>query len=265
MRCISLAPLTVPELAPPEFISCAAQAGYSHVALRLVQGNLSEPTSLLNDRSLLRETRARLRGDGISVAQIEVVVLDSETHAADYAATFETSSELGASHLVVAVSDPDFARACDNFADFCRLAAPFGLTVAIEFVPYTAIRTLDRACELVGASRAANAGVLIDAIHFDRAGHCVQDIARYPGSLFAYVQLCDAPAARPDDVSEMMRQSRCERLYPGEGAIDVQGMLRALPADLAISIEVPHIARIKQRGEVAHARHAREQVIALLA
>lgn len=264
MRRISLAPLTVPGLSPPEFISCAAQAGYSEVALRLIQGNLADPTTLLNDGPLLRETCARLRNEGIAVAQIEVLVLDAQIHIEDYAATLQTSAELGASDLVVGVSDPDFARACDNFAELCRRAAPFNLTVTVEFVPYTAIRTLDRACELVGVAGSINAGVLIDAIHFDRAGQGVEDLARYPGSVFSCVQLCDAPAARPADMQEIMRQSRQERLYPGEGGIDLQGMLRALPSHLPISVEVPHIARIQEFGEIAHARRARELVIALL-
>jgi len=61
--------------------------------------------------------------------------------------------------------------------------------------------------------------------------------ARY--GLAAIAQLCDAPAGRPADMQEIIRQARADRLFPGEGALDLKGLLGALPDDLPISLEIP--------------------------
>jgi sugar phosphate isomerase/epimerase len=55
-----------------------------------------------------------------------------------------------------------------------------------------------------------------------------------------YLQLCDAPAERPGDMQEIIRQARSDRLFPGEGELDLENLLRVLPAGLPISVEVPY-------------------------
>jgi sugar phosphate isomerase/epimerase len=37
----------------------------------------------------------------------------------------------------------------------------------------------------------------------------------------------------------LLHQARAERLMPGDGALDLRGMLAALPRELPISLEVP--------------------------
>jgi len=269
-RRLSLAPLTVPDLKPPEFIRCAAQAGFTDVALRLVQGDPrpGRVPALLHDAAQLHATRAALRDEGVCVTEIEVLVLTPEFYLDDCMQTLQTAAELGAQHLVVSAADADFARACAHFAQLCEGAAPFGLRVNIEFVPYATVTDLRQACAMVRTAATANAGILIDALHFERAGHRAADIASLSGdlfpSIFHYLQLCDGAVGRPDSMAEIMRQARQERLYPGAGKIDLAGILRALPTQLPISVEVPHRARIAQIGAVAHARRAREAVENLL-
>jgi sugar phosphate isomerase/epimerase len=41
----------------------------------------------------------------------------------------------------------------------------------------------------------------------------------------------------------MVHTARCERLLPGNGTIDVQGLFNALPADLPVSVEVVNFGR----------------------
>lgn len=264
MRPLTLAPLTVPGLTPPEFVSCAARAGYPQIALRLVYGSALASEALVNCEALLGETRARLRDEPVTVAEIEVLVVDAQTRIGDCARLIALSAELGARRLIVCVNDTDLARARDNLAALAALAAGHHLALVLEFVPYLAVATLDQACTLVTAVGAVNLGVLIDAFHFQRSGHRALDLARFPGQLFKSVQLCDAAAERPATMDEIIRQAREERLYPGEGGIDLSGLLRALPPGLPVSVEIPNVARIRQYGEVSHARMARERVSALL-
>ena len=53
------------------------------------------------------------------------------------------------------------------------------------------------------------------------------------------MQLCDAPAARPTDTETLLHQARAERLMPGDGGLDLRGILRAVPLDLPVSLEIP--------------------------
>ena len=51
----------------------------------------------------------------------------------------------------------------------------------------------------------------------------------------------------------MTRILREERLYVGEGGIDIAAILRQLPDQLVLSIELPHLARAKEFGYAEHA------------
>jgi len=47
------------------------------------------------------------------------------------------------------------------------------------------------------------------------------------------------PSERPATTDEMIHAARHERMFPGEGGIDLVSLARAMPADITISIEVP--------------------------
>ena len=83
--------------------------------------------------------------------------------------------------------------------------------------------------------------------------------------LLHYAQVCDAPAQVPDTVDGLIHTARCERLLPGEGGIDIRAMLSALPADLPLSVEIPHHQRAPLVGALAWATQAREASLRLLA
>lgn len=50
----------------------------------------------------------------------------------------------------------------------------------------------------------------------------------------------------------MIGVAREGRLYPGEGEIDLKGMLKAMPEN-PISIELPNSIEMKERGPAGHA------------
>jgi len=87
--------------------------------------------------------------------------------------------------------------------------------------------------------------------------------------LLHFAQICDAPTAaqvgRPFSVEEMIHAARCERLLPGEGAIDLQGIFSVLPDSLPVSVEIPHAVRLAQLGQREWARQALAASQALLA
>jgi sugar phosphate isomerase/epimerase len=239
-RPISLAALTVLELTPPEMVSCAAQAGFSHVGIRLLPATPNEPRhDIVGDTPLLREVERRLADTGVKVLDVEIFRIKPETRVADYEAAVATAARLGARELLVAGNDPDETRLIDSFSAFCDLAGSHGLGASLEFMPWTDVKDLPSAARVVERCRCANAGVLIDAFHLSRSRSRIEDIASIPPLRLRFMQFCDVPAAIPPTMDEVLAEARAERRFPGDGDLDLIGLLRALPSGLPLSVEVP--------------------------
>ena len=239
-RAIGLAALTVLELAPPDIVSCASQAGYDFVGLRLLPATEAETRyPIVGDTPMVRETAKRLADTGLHVLDIELFRLTPDTDVRDYRAALETGARLGAREALVAGNDPDPLRLVDRFGAFCALAAEVGMGAGLEPMPWTDVRDFVQGARIVEEVDRDNAGLVIDPIHFDRAGSHPDQIALVPTRRLRYMQLCDAPAERPADIETVIHQARAERLMPGDGGLDLRGILRAVPADIPVSVEVP--------------------------
>jgi sugar phosphate isomerase/epimerase len=135
----------------------------------------------------------------------------------------------------------------------------------IEPMPWTEVKNIAQGLALLAAAERLNAGLLIDPIHFDRAGDTLASIAAIPRSRLRYLQMCDAPAERPRDTETLLHQARSERLMPGDGGLDLAGILRAMPPDVPIALEVPMRTLAQTVGAVERARRIRVKTEALLA
>lgn len=239
-RAFSLAHLTVLELAPPAMIQLAADCGYASVDLRLAPAT---PTDIdyrvLGDTPMRREILQRLADTGVRVYDVEIIRLTRDTDARSYEKLFETAARLGAQRSKVIGVDRDEALMKAKFAEVCRVAAPYGLIVDLEFVSFLGIRSLPSAARVVSAAGQANGNVLVDALHLSRSGGTPEDMAAVDPRLFGYIQLCDAPAAIPGDDAGKLHEARTARLAPGDGGLPLAGIVRAVPAHFPISLEVP--------------------------
>lgn len=239
-RPLSLAALTVLELTPPAMVRCAFDAGYSHVGIRLIPATAAEPRyDLVGDTPLVREVAAVLADTGVQVLDAEIFRLLPGQRVADYEAAVATAARLGARELLVAGNDPDDARQTDAFAAFCALAGRYGLGAVLEFMPWTEAKDLAAAARIVAHSGCANAGVLVDPFHFSRSRSRLEDIALVAPAQLRYLQFCDVPAAIPPSMDAVLAEARAERLFPGEGELDLVGLLRAVPPGIPLSVEVP--------------------------
>jgi sugar phosphate isomerase/epimerase len=238
-RKYSLSHLSALPLPPPQLIDIAAAAGYDCVGLRLVApapGIACYP--LMDDAPLLRETLARLRDTGLTVFDLEIVRLTAEYRSADWVPFLETGAVLGARAILVVGADAEPARLAQSYAAFCAAAKTFGFTADLEFTPWTAVPDAMTAVATIRAAGApANAGVLIDAIHYERSATTFADISAIAPEWLHYAQFCDAPAGIPKKMDEILRQARFERMMPGAGGIDLRGLMDVLPPDLPIALE----------------------------
>ena len=239
-RPISLAPLTVLELGPADLVACAAEAGYDGVGLRLIRATDEEPLRPTIGRTpMIRETRSRLDDTGLFVLDAEVLRLRQDTRVRDeFGAVLDTAAYLGARQVLVTGNDPDHSRLLDNLVELGEFAAQFGVLPNLEPMPWTEVRNLGEATSILRRCPVGTAGVLIDALHYDRALATPEDLRALPPDWIQYIQICDGLWPRPTSVDELRFQGRQARLFPGEGHIDLMGMLQALPG-VPVSVEAP--------------------------
>ena len=231
-RRIGLAALTCIELAPPDLVSAAASAGYDCVGLRLIPV-AGQALPAFEQRELER----RLADTGLSVLDVEVFRLEADTDVMAFEPTMALAARLKATELLVHGADPEETRSAETLARFCDLAAKYGLNANLEPMPWVEVSTVAKARRLLSSVSRQNAALLVDPIHFFRADNSFDELK---GAPLRYLQFCDAHPGRPTDVRELMRQARGDRLFPGEGALDLRGLLGALPPELSMSLEVPH-------------------------
>jgi sugar phosphate isomerase/epimerase len=257
MPSFSLAALTALELAPPRLIDVASACGFEQVGLRLIAatpGGTAYP--LMTDRNAMRETKARLAAAGIRVADLEIVALRPDTVVRSFEAFLEAGRELGAGHTLVAGYDPDLSRFSDRFAEYCEMAERYGLTADLEFMPWTAVPDLNTAARIVEKMSSPAAGILIDALHFARSQSCLDDLRKIAKSRLHYWQICDAPAERPATMEGLIHAAREERMFPGEGGLDLVSLTREIPDDITVSIEIPTVELAKTLDAETRARRA---------
>jgi sugar phosphate isomerase/epimerase len=253
----SLAYLSAFGVAPPDMVALAWRAGYDYVGLRLQPVTDNEPVfALATDRSLLLQTRQQLEHTGVRVLDVELVRMTPDFDVAACDALLDVSAELNARHVIAQAADPDVSRAGDHLAQLCDAAKLRGLTVDLEFVTWTETPDLDRAASIVNAAHCSNAGVLIDTLHFARSGCSVAHLTKLPREWFRYAQICDAPKQGPDSVDGLIHAARNDRLFLGEGGLDLSGILGALPREIPYSLEIPRAALARVIGVEECARLA---------
>lgn len=238
----SIAHLTFPEATVPEQVSAAAEAGYDYLDLRVIGLRANgETRPLWEDEEMIRETEKRLDGTGLRILDVNVLHVEADTKANGALPIFELAQRFSARDLLVMGWDPDEARLTSTLATLCEAAQPFDVTISLEFARYTAVESIAAAQRVMKATGQANAAIMVDALHLARSGGAPADVARVDPALLRYAQVCDARPEAPGD-TELRWEAQNDRLLPGEGALPLTDLFRALPPALPISIEAPSMA-----------------------
>jgi len=244
-------------MAPPDALVLAQKLDYQAIGVRIAPAMPGGDFSpLTTDPAMLRETIRIMADTEVPVFDVEIVRIGPQFKLDQVAAFLETAAKLRARAVLVAGDDPDEARLTDSFATFCRTAAPFGLTANLEFMPWTAVKDARTALRIVTNAGEPNGRVLVDTLHAARSTTTLDDIAQLPRHLLSYGQLCDAPADIPTTNDELIHTARCARLPPGEGGIDLVGLVHALPEDLPLSLEIPNTEWLLKIGAEEWSRRA---------
>jgi sugar phosphate isomerase/epimerase len=238
-----LAHLTLQRVEPPELVAIASAAGYDGVSIVLVR---DDPTStgpcysmLGGNCPLMRETQAILDATGIEAIEVGGFRLNATTSIPSFARMLEAGQRLGARYAMTVCDHDEMPLAVEQLGAFSSLAALYGITPVLEFIPYSGIKSLRDANAVVEACEPGRVKIVVDALHWTRSGGNRDDVYGTPADRMPYIQLCDAPAAAPTDIYSLRREARTQRLFPGTGELDLPGLLSAFPPDTAVSIEVP--------------------------
>jgi sugar phosphate isomerase/epimerase len=262
---LSLAHLTVLSLSPPETVHVASRTGYRAVGLRLLPASNDSPSyPIMDDAVMMRETRAALADTGVRLSDIEFVRITPEIEVAALEPFIAAGAALGARHVLTGPYDADHQRLSDNLAAIATLAARYGLSALLEFFPWTTVPDLKTAAEMVKAASCANAGILVDTLHFARSDSSISEIRAIPPQWLPMMHLCDAPAGRPATTEGLLHTARAERLPPGEGCIELAPILKAMPDNSQIALEVPMQGMTALEGPEAVARHVHDSAVRFL-
>ncbi|MDR0654272.1 MAG: sugar phosphate isomerase/epimerase [Synergistaceae bacterium] len=264
----SLAHLTVIGCPPPEMTYIAHRAGYDYVSFRPIPLGLSgEPKyHLAEDRRMLKETKRAMTDTGLKLMDVELARILREKNPKDYIPAMGVAAELGGSRILSSAWTPEKNYIVDFYAELCDLAKGYGLTVDFEFVTWSAVKTLNEAKEILRAANKDNCGIMIDTLHFYRSRVALEELDDVPRKWFHFAHICDAPKDIPDmnDTDALVRTGRAERLYIGEGAIDIASIINRMP-DIPLSIELPHEERAREYGYAEHAARCIESARAYFA
>jgi len=252
----SLAHLTVLQSTPQEMVKIATKTGYQYVSLRMTAVTPNERTyPLMDDRAMMKATKALLADTGVRVHDIELARLDPKTEPEAYLSFLEAGCELGARAVIGQLHDPDRDRATERFARLCDLAKPLGLTVDLEFLTWTDNSDLITAAAVLKAVNRPNAGLLVDTLHFARSNCSLDNLKKLPREWFHFVHLCDASREAPTTTEGLIHAARSERYFPGEGGLNLREILACIPV-VPYSLEIPNDILMKALGPEEFSRRA---------
>ena len=197
------------------------------------------------------DIRSRFADAGLTVGCVEAIYgwVDAATPAeavADAEPSIAIAEAHAAPNLAAVCLGPELGsmdRAVANLAAVADRAGESGVTVVVEFLPWTGIPDLTTCWELLQATGRRNVGVLLDSWHWHRQpggphGRHAETLASMPGWAVPVLQVCDAGAEPWDDP---MSECMAARPLPGAGVVDhghLLGLLHGIGADPVVCPEV---------------------------
>ncbi len=230
-------PMGPNEISPFPFekrVEIAARAGYRGMGL------LHADLMAVANRLGLKEMRRILDVNGMHHVELEFlsdwyaqgqVRAESDRVRKDL---LEAAEALSARCIKVApgIGEPsldnvalEMPRMIESFVALSREAEAYGTSIALEIMPFSNIRTISTALELVSMDPQPNGGLYLDIWHIARGGIDNSEVERIPQQFIKAVELDDADK---DVVGTLWDDTRFHRRLCGEGAFDIPAFLKAI-------------------------------------
>jgi sugar phosphate isomerase/epimerase len=211
-------------------IEAASRAGFAAF------GILDFDLHVFLQDATLTELHVILRDNGMEFVELEFLTRwwtdGAERVQSDRARQFlfSAAEALSAHHVKVApdlddLSPPDIGFWAQQFHELGAHAQEFGTRVALEFMPFANVSTLDLAVRIASAAGHPASGLLLDMWHVERSGIDPAVVGSVPIDLVVAVELDDGMAAPSGDPYD---DTCLRRLIPGSGEFRVVEFAAAL-------------------------------------
>ena len=230
-RLLSLAAGVIPELTkdPARFVEVTADAGWKATGVWFDKDSWSSTTS--------REVKKRIDDSGIEAVDMEVIRLGKSIDKGK--ALVEAACEIGAKNILVVSSLHSSIETADQLSYLCSLAEAGNITICLEFMKFTSVKSLSDALEIIKLIDAHNIGILLDLLHVVRSGTTFKEIEDCDPNLFPYAQWCDGtaqPVGWSD--SELITDALDDRLLPAQGKLNALEFESFFDKGVPFSVEV---------------------------
>ncbi len=229
MNKIALAPTSLPDTGPLEYVKACAEAGYEAIGLRVYRSpGVNYPFyPVVDDPQVASEVKKAITDSNLEVVDVLSFYILPDIDFEPMKKPLAFAQELNATYALVIGDDDNWDRQVENYTKFCELAASFGLITAIEApVVSRKVNRLEKAVNLCKATGRSDAVVCLDPMQFFRVGDTADMIKSYDPALFPYTQITDGPQTG-------------ERCALGAGGADNYGILDNLAPNVPISLEWP--------------------------
>ncbi|MGI9603092.1 MAG: sugar phosphate isomerase/epimerase family protein [Acidimicrobiales bacterium] len=244
-----------------EVLDAIAAAGFESLSWWAMHG------SILGDGA----TDA-IRSRGLTVGALEVAASwaggNDTAIERELAFLAPVADEFGPEVMVSVSLDPvvDDQPAAAGLRQVTEWAEARHMRVALEFLPWTGVASIHdahRLCELVDHPAC---GLLLDTWHWARqpTGSDLSQLDDIDLTRTTYIQLDDAP--RQPVLDELFAETMAHRLAPGDGEVDLAGLLDAVRASGADPYIAPEVfnAEMLEGGSAAMAAYMHETTMRAL-
>lgn len=175
----------------------------------------------------LEDLAQSLRAAGLRCLEIQPLIVSAS--AADSLAsareTAEIARALGAPWIQGGLTDPPTHAVLEHLRRAADLAREAGARLALEYLPFTPLRTIRETLDAIDRARIPDARIVVDTWHFFHGPESWADLEALPLERLAYPQFDDAPELESDD---LMYETTQRRVLPGDGRFDLRRFVRTL-------------------------------------
>ena len=226
---------------PYDTLAAAAKGGFNSVGLRVTGRRVEDAfPSLVGSKSQIAALRQLAAESQVRISNVTGYGFFPDVGLEHHERVLETAAEIGCNLMLLNVYYQDQSAFVDALARLGECAARYDVRVALEFMPFSGLRTIHAAEKAIDLAQCGNIGHVIDALHLMRSGGTPSDVRRVDPTRIFLGQLCDAkykPFQPSDD--ELAAEARMYREYPGDGDAPLYELLSALPPGIEIEVEVP--------------------------
>ncbi len=213
-----------------ERIALVAATGWSGIGL--VHADLIKARDTIG----YEELRRRIHTAGISIIEVEFLnswwATGEERKESDLirADLFEAAKALGSPHIKVGAGEGvdgevPLSYLASAFVDLAAEAEDSGVKLALEATPFSHMKTIYEALEVVSHSDSPSAGLMVDIWHTAKIGISNEEVWKnIPLSKVNAVEVDDGFINTPINLFE---DSTNRRAYCGEGEFDTPSFIRA--------------------------------------